>query len=95
MTRRVDVWDTHPGGGKKGTLANYPTKKRDPSFERSLFCILISKKLSFCLVDDHLRHFVASTDGVDHFKTFHHFSKAGVVAVEMGCVAAAVADEKL
>lgn len=57
--------------------------------------MLNSKKLTFCLVDDHLRHFIAGTDGVDHFKTFDYFSKAGMVTVEMGCVAAAVADEKL
>jgi hypothetical protein len=55
----------------------------------------ISKELSFCFVDDHFGHFISGTDGIDHLKTFHHFSKAGVVPVEMGCVAATVADEKL
>ncbi len=92
---RVDAWDTHPGGVEKTTLVEYTHKKRDPSFERSLFIVWISKRLSFCFVDDHLGHFIAGTDGVYYLETFHYFSKAGVVAVEMGGVAATVANEKL
>jgi hypothetical protein len=55
----------------------------------------ISKELSFCFVDDHLGHFIALTNGINHFKSFNHFSKTSVVAIEVGSVFAAVANEKL
>ena len=83
----LDVSATNPGAGSH--------KKRDPSFDRSLFSMWISKELSFCFVDDHLGHFIAGTNGVDYVQTFHYFSKTGMVAVEMGGVAATVANEKL
>jgi len=38
---------------------------------------------------------VTLADIVDHFQSINHFAKASVIAVEVGCVLATVADEKL
>lgn len=47
------------------------------------------------LVDDHRLNLIALTDIVDHIQAFHHFAEAGVVAIKVGGIVAAVADEEL
>ena len=39
--------------------------------------------------------FVTLTDGVDYLKSFHHFTEAGMFAIQMAGIVPAVADEKL
>jgi len=46
-------------------------------------------------VNDDLGHFVALTDGINYLQALNHLTKAGVIAVEMRGIAAAVANEKL
>ena len=42
-----------------------------------------------------LQNFVTLTDQVNYFESFYHFTKAGMTAIEMRCVRAAVANKEL
>ena len=46
-------------------------------------------------MNDDLGHFVSLTDVINYLQAFHHLSKAGVIAVQMRSIAAAVANEEL
>lgn len=49
-----------------------------------------------CLFDnDDLFNFVSTFDCIDHIKAFNHFTEASVLAIEMGCIVATVANKEL
>ena len=43
----------------------------------------------------YLQNFVTLTDQINYFESFYYFSEAGMAAIEMRCVGAAVANKEL
>jgi hypothetical protein len=76
--------------------SSFPTAWLLPSFTHpsSPFTVRGNHFLAF-LLDKHFQDLIPLANIIDHIEAFHHFAEAGMVAIQVGRILAAVANEEL